>query len=105
MNPAHRHRLSRLREADHTTPQTPPVVREGETRVETDPHRGGGEKEGTRGAREEIRARSADGGGGGGGGGKRRGARTETRRARTEGGRAEADRGGGAVLSQYNCNS
>ena len=88
MNPAHRHRSSRLREADHTTPQTPPVVREGETRVETDPHRGGGEKEGTRGAREEIRARSADGGGGGGGG-KRRGARTETRRARTEGGRAE----------------
>ena len=49
---------------------------------------GGGEKEGTRGAREEIRARSADGGGGGGGGGKRRGARTETRRAQTEGGRA-----------------
>ena len=40
MNPAHRHRSSRLREADHTTPQTPPVVREGEMRVETDPHRG-----------------------------------------------------------------
>ena len=44
MNPAHRHRSSRLREADHTTPQTPPVVREGETRVETDPPIGGGEE-------------------------------------------------------------
>ena len=79
MNPAHRHRSSRLREADHTTPQTPPVVREGETRVETDPIGGGGEKEGTLGAREEIRARSADGGGGGGGGGKRKRARKRKR--------------------------
>ena len=44
MNPAHRHRSSRLREADHTTPQTPPVVREGEARVETDPPPGGEER-------------------------------------------------------------